>query len=142
MTVTRFMCILLGLIFALSGYLKLQDPQGFALMVANHQILPQHLVRAAAQWLAWLELVCGLCLVFGVCVRGASLTLTALLIIFLTILGYNVQRGLDVACGCFSTDPNGPPVSALTLSRDLLILVLAMSVFISSGIDKRRPYLH
>ncbi len=141
MTPTKFMCILLGLIFVISGYIKLHDPQGFALILLNHQILPQHLVRAAAQWLAWLELVCGLCLVFGVCIRGASLTLTALMILFLTALGYNVQRGLDVACGCFSTDPNGPPISLLILSRDLLILVLAISVFIASGVDKRK-YLH
>lgn len=136
---TKFICTALGLVFVVAGYVKVMDPQGFALAVANYQLLPDHLTRAASMVLAWLELLCGLCLVFGVFVRGAALVITVLMVIFLAATGYNVHRGLDVSCGCFSTDPNGAPISTLTLLRDAALLLASFALYAATG-SKRRGY--
>lgn len=135
----HFIRIALGLVFVVAGYVKVQDPQGFAIAVANYQLLPEYLVRSASLILAWLELLCGLALVFGILVRGAALCITLLMLIFLIAMGYNVYRGLDVACGCFSTDPNGAPLSALTLIRDVGLL-LAGLIVLNRGDSKRGKY--
>ncbi|MBU1248366.1 MAG: DoxX family membrane protein [Proteobacteria bacterium] len=137
MSFNTFIRTALGLVFVIAGYVKVQDPQAFAQMIANYQLLPNHLLLVSALVLGWVELVCGLCLVFGILTRGASLFVLALMIVFLAAMGYNLQRGLDVACGCFSTDPNGPPLSPLTLLRDGVLLVVAVIVFSTSGLQKR-----
>lgn len=139
-SITRFIRISLGLVFVIAGYVKINEPQGFALAVANYQLLPDYLIRSAAITLAWLEMLCGLALVFGILVRGASLIITLLMIIFLGAIGYNVQRGLDVVCGCFSTDPNGPPLSGMTLLRDIALLLAATLTLACSGSNKRKRY--
>jgi hypothetical protein len=43
---------------------------------------------------------------------------------FLSALAYNVARGLDIHCGCFSPG-SGETVSMETIFRDTLILCLS-----------------
>lgn len=129
---TRFIGTVLGLSFVVAGYVKIMDPEGFAVAVANYQLLPDHLVRSASIILAWTEMICGLCLIFKICTKGAALIVTVLMIIFLSAMGYNLHRGLDVSCGCFSTGPDGPPLSPLTLVRDVALLLVALWVYLGN----------
>jgi hypothetical protein len=78
--------------------------------------------------LPWLELLSGGLLVLGVWVRGSSLILSGLMIVFLAALGVNLARGLDIHCGCFTTQ-GSDPMTIITLFRDSLFLILALFLF-------------
>lgn len=117
--------LLLGCIFVAASIDKVIHPEAFARAVYNYRLLPDVAVNVAALWLPWLELMGGVLLVVGVWLRGSILVLTGLLVVFLGALGFNLGRGLDVACGCFSTRSNDP-VTVLTLLRDSLFLLVAL----------------
>jgi hypothetical protein len=62
--------------------------------------------------LPWLELLLGLCLLAGIWLPGAVLAVNGLLVVFLAAFIFNMARGLDVNCGCFSTGSGAPAMSA------------------------------
>ena len=117
---------ILGLVFIYASFDKIRHPEAFAVMVNNYQLLPGELVNLTALVLPWLELILGICLITGWMMPGTVAISSLLLIIFMVILLYNMQRGLDISCGCFSTDPEQSPVTTLTLARDGFFLVLSL----------------
>lgn len=120
--------LLLGSIFIAASLDKVIHPEPFARAVYNYRLLPDVAVNVVALWLPWLELMGGALLVVGVWLRGSILVLTGLLVAFLGALGFNLARGLDVACGCFSIRSKDP-VTVLTLLRDSLFLIVALYLF-------------
>jgi len=120
--------VVLGCIFIVASLDKIIHPELFARTVYNYQLLPEVAVNVVALWIPWLELVAGACLLLGLWVRGSVLLLAGLLVVFLGALGFNLARGLDVACGCFSTRSKDS-VTALTLVRDSLFLLVALYLF-------------
>lgn len=120
--------ILLGLLFLSAALPKIADPAGFSLAVYNYHILPAWLVNIAAICLPWVELAAGMCLVLGVWVPGGALIVAGLLFVFASALGFNLARGLDIACGCFSTDPGAARITWWYLLRDTSLLAAALVV--------------
>jgi uncharacterized membrane protein YphA (DoxX/SURF4 family) len=120
--------VVLGCIFIVASLDKIIHPELFARTVYNYQVLPEVAINVVALWIPWLELVGGVCLLLGFWVRGSVLLLTGLLLVFLGALGFNLARGLDVTCGCFSTSSKDS-VTALTLLRDSVFLVVALYLF-------------
>jgi len=87
--------------FADLRQLSLANPAQFASDIDNFKILPWPVSVALAFYLPWLEILCGLGLVFRFFYRGALSILTALILVFtLSIIAAKV-RGLDITCGCF-----------------------------------------
>jgi uncharacterized membrane protein YphA (DoxX/SURF4 family) len=117
--------VLLGGVFIYASLDKIRHPELFAEAVYNYQLSPEVAVNLVALWLPWLELLSGGLLVLGVWARGGSLILSALMLVFLAALGINLARGLDVHCGCFTTQ-GSDPLTIFTLLRDSLFLVLAL----------------
>ncbi len=115
-----------GLLFVAASLDKIVQPQGFAQVVENYQVLPALLVNPTAILLPWTELVCGVALALGVLSRGAAVILSGLTGVFLAVLAFNISRGLDVSCGCFSV--NGGESMSQALWRDLLLAAVAMLV--------------
>ena len=118
---------LVGGIFLYAGVSKAGDPVGFAEAVRNYRILPgvwpALLVGVA---LPWVEILAGAMLVLGVWVRPASIVATGLMAVFVGALISVVVRGIDISCGCFGPQSaSSDPVTALTVARDALLLVLA-----------------
>jgi uncharacterized membrane protein YphA (DoxX/SURF4 family) len=118
--------LLLGAVFVVASYDKILHPQAFAQAIYNYQILPDGLVNLAALILPWLELLLGLCLVAGFWLPGATVLSTGLLAVFSGALVFNLIRGLDVHCGCFSTDSTDGPAGLWTVARDLGFLAVAL----------------
>jgi len=96
--------LLLGLAFVAAGAEKIADPASFGLSIGNYRILPDSLVPVPATVLPWVELLCGLGILFGILVRGGSLIVSLLLVIFTLAVLSAILRGLDISCGCFSQD--------------------------------------
>jgi len=97
----RLLDFVLAAVFIYAGALKAFDPVQFASDIDNYKILPWPVSVALAFYLPWLEIFCGLSLVFRFFYRGALSILTALIVVFtLTTIAAKV-RGLDITCGCF-----------------------------------------
>ena len=88
-------------IFIYAGALKMLDPVQFAHDVKNFQILPWPISVALAFYLPWLEILCGVGLVFRLFYRGALCILSALIVVFTLATAAAKLRGLDITCGCF-----------------------------------------
>ncbi|MBR9985605.1 MAG: cation diffusion facilitator family transporter [Desulfosarcina sp.] len=118
----------LGVVFLYASYDKILNPQAFAQAVYNYQMLPDAAVNLVSLTLPWLELLLGLCLITGLWLPGATALSTGLLTIFIGALVFNQIRGLDVHCGCFSTEPTEGPAGLWTVARDVSFLVAALMV--------------
>lgn len=124
--------IILGLIFLFACYDKLLHSRAFAEVIYNYQVLPDGLVNITAILLPWVELVLGLSLIFNVWIPGAAVLGNLLLMAFFMALIFNLARGLDVSCGCFSTAQGEKDADYVTVLRDLSFLVVSGYLFYST----------
>jgi uncharacterized membrane protein YphA (DoxX/SURF4 family) len=123
--------LILGGIFVYASFDKILHPHEFAEVVYNYQILPDALVNLTAILLPWLELCAGVFLILGLLLRGALFTCNMLLAVFLVALAFNLARGLDIDCGCFSSSA-GPSTGGsmlLYLLRDAFLLAMGLLSF-------------
>jgi uncharacterized membrane protein YphA (DoxX/SURF4 family) len=125
--------LFLGGIFVYASYDKILHPVPFAEIVYNYQILPDILVNLAALFLPWIELLVGLSLILGLWLPGAILISNLLLLIFFSTLVFNLARGLDIDCGCFtaSVGPSSGGHMLWYLFRDGFFLLVGLFLFFS-----------
>ena len=97
----RIVDVIVAGIFIYAGAIKVLDPVQFANDIDNYKILPWPVSVALAFYLPWLEILCGLGLIFRFLYRGALSILTALILVFTLATVAAKVRGLDITCGCF-----------------------------------------
>jgi uncharacterized membrane protein YphA (DoxX/SURF4 family) len=120
--------VVLGCVFIYASLDKIIHPDFFAEAVYSYQLSPEVAVNLVAIWLPWLEFCCGVLLLLGLWVGGSILILNGLLLVFLTAMGINLARGLDIHCGCFTTRGTHS-MTIFTLLRDFSFLFLALYLF-------------
>jgi uncharacterized membrane protein YphA (DoxX/SURF4 family) len=125
---------LLGLVFLLYGLDKISQPDVFARSIANYRILPEVFINLMAVVLPWIEVLCGLLLIFGQWTRSAALVSGLLLVVFVIAVSITLVRGLDINCGCFNTN-EGRKVGMKLLGEDLLLLGIS-SVLVLKARDR------
>ncbi|NJB67009.1 hypothetical protein GGQ74_000649 [Desulfobaculum xiamenense] len=118
--------VILGLVFIAAAVDKVLHPALFAQVVVNYQILPPVLINPVAMVLPWLEFACGAALACGVMRRGASVIITGMLAVFIGLMWYNISRGLDISCGCFSVRPGARGDMMISVWRDTVLFSLAV----------------
>ena len=121
--------IILGVTFIYASLDKIIHPDQFARIVYNYKILPGFLINIFAITLPWVELVAGLFLVFGIFTESATLLISFLLVIFVIAISINLYRGINLNCGCFSTDPAGAKQGATLLIKDFIYLFMGIMIF-------------
>ena len=132
--VFTFIRLILGTVFIWAGIPKIADPQAFAEIIGNYQILPSNLANPVAIVLPWVEVLCGVSLVTNRLIRGSALIFVGLMLIFLLATAFNMARGLDVNCGCFSVAANEASGSqVVNLLRNVLLLILGIFVLRRAG---------
>jgi len=104
--VRRVLALGIGVLFIYAGATKIVDPVQFAADIANYQILAWPLAIRLAFYLPWLELVCGLALVFNRLLPGALILTLGLTAVFIGATILAKARGIDVTCGCFGSASN------------------------------------
>ena len=97
----RIVDSIIAAVFIYAGALKALDPVQFAHDIDNYKVLPWAIGVGLAFYLPWLEIFCGVALIFRLFYRGAVSILTALVAIFLIATVAAKARGLDITCGCF-----------------------------------------
>ncbi len=121
--------LVLGFTLIYASLDKIANPDQFARIVYNYHILPEFLINVFAITLPWVELVTGLFLILGIFTESASFLASFLFVVFIIAISVNLFRGIDLNCGCFSTDPAGKKEGANLLIRDFLYLFLGMMIF-------------
>jgi uncharacterized membrane protein YphA (DoxX/SURF4 family) len=105
----RLAGLLIGALFVFAGLSKLVDfqpvrvldPMAFARDIDNYKILPWPISVWLALYLPWLEIICGLALIFRKSYSGALALLTLLTMVFIVASVAAKARGIDISCGCF-----------------------------------------
>ncbi len=121
--------VILGVIFIYASLDKIAHPEQFARIIYNYKILPPFLINVFAITLPWVELIAGLFLILGIFTESASLLICMMLMVFVVAISINLYRGIDLNCGCFSTDPAGKKEGANLLIKDFIFLFLGIMVF-------------
>ncbi|MFH1091066.1 MAG: MauE/DoxX family redox-associated membrane protein [Pseudomonadota bacterium] len=122
--------LFLGGLFIYASVDKIFNPAAFAEIIYNYRILSGALINIAAIVLPWLELILGLLLLAGRFMPGAILIGTTLLFFFWTALLFNLARGLDIHCGCFSTQSTEQGSMLWYTFRDTAFLGTGIALFI------------
>jgi uncharacterized membrane protein YphA (DoxX/SURF4 family) len=130
--------LLVGVIFIAASIDKILNPAAFAQMVNNYQILPDAFINVTAIVLPWVELVLGGLLIVGLWIPGTVVLANVLLLSFFGSLLFNLARGLDIHCGCFSTSTQGNPLTTWTIIRDAVFLLLGGYLFYGVFVTRRR----
>ena len=132
--------LFLAVVFIYAGVGKILNPAAFAEDIDNYSMLPYLLVTIMAAIMPWVEVLCGLLLIFGKWIKGATLLLIAMNFVFIIAIGSALARGLDISCGCFAMSDDGIKVGYKRLLEDVVFLVAAVIIYyraVLSDLNKR-----
>lgn len=125
-----------------SGYIELSNPVDFLKLIREYHILPENmpiLLNLTAAVLPWLEVFCGLLLIFGVGLRGTALIILLLMTFFtimITLRALNIYHANDIAfcaikfdCGCGA----GEVFICRKIPENIFLWLLALCILLSRG---------
>src|SRR5438309_5977990 len=138
-TFWRIVGLVFGGIFIYAGVIKVLDPIQFGIDIDNYKTLPWFISVRLAFYLPWLEIFCGLALIFRFLYRGGLSILAALTSVFIVATIAAKIRGLDITCGCFGHASKNWSFST-HLALDLVLLV-ALLLLVHSSPRHRRSVL-
>lgn len=121
--------LIVGAVFIYASLDKIMHPEAFAKSVYNYKLLPPALINITAIFLPWLELLVGAALILGTKVEGASLIISAMLVVFLIAVTTTLIRGISIDCGCFTSSSAGRKTGWALIVQDLALLLLSLHLF-------------
>jgi len=121
--------IVVGATFIYAGSTKIGNPQAFADSIATFQLLGSQFINLLAMALPPFEILVGVMLLMGWRLRSAAFCAIALAVLFALALGQAIGRGLQVDCGCFGSGEPSVFKTWMSLGRDLLLLVAAVTIY-------------
>jgi putative oxidoreductase len=123
--------LLLGLTFLFASIDKISNPSAFATAIANYRLTSGALTLIAATVLPWIELLCGLAILAGTYLRGATLLLCVMLSAFTLAVITGLIRGLDISCGCFTLDPDVNRIGWQKVFENMGLILASIILFFS-----------
>ena len=130
--------IALGVFFVAAALPKIVDPPSFAHMIYNYRIIPWPLINPMAVVMPWLELLCGLALIFGIWKDTARTIIGAMLLVFILAISVNLARGNAIDCGCFDVSAAGKTTEErladmrFVILRDVGMLLMVAQLWYAS----------
>jgi len=128
----------LGIIFIVSGMVKVLDAQSFMATLPLYNI-PQWLVPFGALTPP-VEVAIGVALVLGIAPRYAALATLGVLAVFSVLLVVGIVGGELDTCGCFGRVLEESPESALVRNSILMLLAGVIWYFHRSSLTTRRSW--
>jgi uncharacterized membrane protein YphA (DoxX/SURF4 family) len=106
------------------------SPDQFATIVYGYDVFPHQIINVLAVVVPFVELVCGITLITGLLKRSGLLLINAMLVGFIFLISFNLIRGHEFDCGCFSLgETKGVWSSIWLLARDLVMLGAGIYLF-------------
>lgn len=124
--------VFVGLLFIFSSLEKIVDPASFAQAISNYKLLPLSMPMTLATIIPWLELMCGFTLLSGVLMRGGSLLLASMLLVFTVAVISGIIRELDISCGCFTRDPDADKIGWIKVLQNSTLFALTLFIYYSN----------
>jgi uncharacterized membrane protein YphA (DoxX/SURF4 family) len=113
--------IALAGVFIYAGSLKLMDPKAFARIISHYDLVPEIFLPVVAIGLPAVEVLAGIALVFDL--RPGLYGISAMMVLFVAVLGYGIYSEMDVDCGCFGPEELASKEGlARAFYRDLALL--------------------
>jgi uncharacterized membrane protein YphA (DoxX/SURF4 family) len=132
-----FRLILAGF-FLTSAYGKLVDIERYSVdAVYNFGILPMFLERPFGLIMPFIELLCGLGLLFGVLTRLSALGIALMSLSFFIAKAIVLSQGRSIECGCFGAVID--TLASVTIFMDIPMMILALVIMLS-GPNARHWY--
>lgn len=136
--ITFILKLILGITFIAAGYPKIADPAAFARILYGYAIFPAATINVLAIILPFIEVTAGLGLIMRFFSRSALIIINALLSLFILLISFNLIRGHEFDCGCFSVAEKDSVESAvMLLVRDVLLLAAGLFVLKQTPEKKR-----
>ncbi len=124
--------LILAGFFLVAAFGKFIDIERYSVQaVYFFVILPMHLARPFGLALPFIELLCGLGLLFGVLTRLSALGIGLLSLSFFIAKAIVFSHGRSVNCGCFGAF--GDTLSSVTIFLDIPMMILAIIVICASS---------
>ena len=125
--------MVLGFVLIVASIDKIADPNAFAVSIGYYRIFNTTIVLLIATILPWVELLCGMSLIFGVAIRGGSLISLLMLVVFTAAVISGIARGLDISCGCFTNDPKMDKIGWAKVVENFGLILLSIAAYFSRG---------
>lgn len=123
--------VIVGFVFVYASIHKIADPESFAKSIENYRILPLFSVNVVAIIVPWIELIVGLFLMFGVCIKASSFIATFLMLFFSLLVLVTIIRGIDISCGCFSSSVS-TPIGWQKFTENIILSIISFLVYSSN----------
>ena len=124
--------IVVGMIFIFASLEKITNPAKFAENILNYKLLPDIFINLLAITLPWIELICGLLLLFGIRSRESSIIIFTMLMIFTIGVFIAVLRGLNIDCGCFGT-LMAEKIGLQKIIENIVLLIFSFIIILSGA---------
>ena len=134
LTNNRYMILVFRLIlaafFLTSSYGKLVDIERYSVdAVYNFGILPMALARPFGLVMPFVELLCGLGLLFGILTRLSALGIALMSLSFFIAKAIVFSQGRSIECGCFGAVID--TLASVTIFIDLPMMVMALMIMLA-----------
>lgn len=138
---TQFSRIFVGILFIISGLIKLNDPIGFSYKLAEYFSEPvfniPFLIPFAlgiALFLVILEVVLGIMLLIGYKTKFTIWSLLVLIVLFTFLTFYSAYFNVVKDCGCFGDALKLTPWQSFT--KDIVLLLFILILFFNQKLVK------
>lgn len=119
--------LILAAFFLISSYGKLVDIERYSVdAVYNFGILPMVLARPFGLVMPFIELLCGLGLLFGVLTRLSAFGIALMSLSFFIAKAIVLSQGRSIECGCFGAVID--TLASVTIFMDLPVVMMASMV--------------
>lgn len=139
--ITQFSRIFVGVLFIISGLIKLNDPVGFSYKLAEYFSEPvfnmpflEPLALGLAIFLVVLEVVLGVMLLVGYKAKQTIWALLILIIFFTFLTFYSAYFDVVKDCGCFGDALHLTPWESFT--KDVVLLFFILILFFNQKLIK------
>jgi len=129
-----FSRVLVGVVFFYAGAVKLFDAVSFSESIMNYHLVTPPVALIAASVLPAIEVLVGLCLIFGVMRRGSIIISCCLCLVFIAALMSLVVRGINIDCGCFSTSGGSLSTPLYGVGKNIFLIGLSMLAWTNTAV--------
>ncbi len=123
--------LVIGGLFVYASIHKIADPGAFSVSIRNYLVLPAAWSNLCALILPWIELAAGSLLIVGILTRPSALLTTGMLGVFLGAVIYAYSIGLNIDCGCFTSDAaTEGKIGLFHIFRDSALFLTSLAILV------------